>query len=267
MFVEQPRVDSFPGPNISTKRDLRNLCEVEDYKTGAFKRTTFTYVDNQDVAWFGQTPDIRKYDLTVEDLNRLLQQIPDEKVYPIRPSSISTVSDADQRNLFIKRPKLLCLDDEEETKLLPQMLLEEAEVLEFLKQHHHPNLIRYYGRTVNRGRITGIALENHQVILQYHFKKVSNSFNIVACMEGIRAGVEHLHALGFAHNDLNPMNIALDSNDNPIILDFRSCRRFGEQLLSAGTYGWIEEDFTTSAQRHDEFAMKKIEAWLKEKSN
>lgn len=56
-------------------------------------------------------------------------------------------------------------------------------------------------------------------------------------MDGIRAGVEHLHSLGFAHNDLNPMNIALDGDDNLIILDFGSCRRFGEQVLSAGTYG------------------------------
>lgn len=84
-------MDSSCGPNISAKSCLRNICEVEDYETGAFKRTTFTYVDDQDVAWFGQTPNKRKYNLTVEDLNRLLQRIPDEKIYPLKTSSISTV--------------------------------------------------------------------------------------------------------------------------------------------------------------------------------
>jgi serine/threonine protein kinase len=231
MLIEQRHVESCIGPIIRTKRDLTNLCEVEDYETGAFKRTTFTYVDDNDVAWFGQTPDIRKYDLTVEDLNRLLQRIPDEKIYPRRTSSISTISDTDRQNYFIKRPKLLCLDNDEETKLLPQILLE-AEVLEFLKPHHHPNLIRFHGCTVNRGRFTGIALDKHKVILQNHYKKVICDLDIVACMDGIRAGVRHLHSLGLAHNDLNPMNIALDGDDQPIILDFGSCKRFGEQLIS-----------------------------------
>jgi len=39
-------------------------------------------------------------------------------------------------------------------------------------------------------------------------------------MDGIRAGVEHLHSLGLAHNGLNPTNIAVNTEDNPIQLDF-----------------------------------------------
>jgi serine/threonine protein kinase len=87
-----------------------------------------------------------------------------------------------------------------------------------------------------------MAFKKHEVTLQYRFKNDSNSFDIVACMKGIRAGIEHLHSFGFAHNNLNLMDIALDSNYNTIILDFGSCRQFGEQLFSTGTYGWIEED-------------------------
>jgi serine/threonine protein kinase len=81
-------------------------------------------------------------------------------------------------------------------------------------------------------------------------------------LNGIRAGPGHTHSLGYANSDLSPTNIALDSKDNPIILDFGSCKRFGEQLLSAGTYGWIDEDYSISAQLHDESAIKKIEVWL-----
>ncbi|KAF2230089.1 hypothetical protein EV356DRAFT_454555, partial [Viridothelium virens] len=152
-------------------------------------------------------------------------------------------------------------------KLLPRLLREEAEILEFLKHHHHPNLIRYHGCTVNRGRITGIVLDKHEVVLQYCYEDVPHDLDIAACMDGIRAGVRHLHSLGLAHNDLNPTNVALDSDDDPIILDFGSCRSFGYELLSGGTYGWIDEDYSTSAQHHDESAMNKIESWLmKEKS-
>lgn len=266
MVVKRARADSVLCLNIHSKRDLTSLSEVTDYETGEFLRSTFTYVDDKDIAWFGRAPGIRKYDLTVEDLKRELRRIPDEKIYPLH-TWMSVVSEADRKNLFIKRPKISCADNEYEIKLVPRILFEEAEVLEFLKQHPHPNIVRYHGCIVNRGRITGLALERYGVILQYRYEDVPHDLDIAACMNGIRAGVRHLHFLGLAHNDLNPTNIALDGDDNPIILDFGSCKLFGEELLSGGTYGWVDEDYSTSAQRHDESALDKIEAWLiKEKT-
>ncbi|KAF1993989.1 hypothetical protein P154DRAFT_47441 [Amniculicola lignicola CBS 123094] len=259
MVIKQAKADSVL--NIHSKRDLTSLSEVTDYKTGAFLRSTFTYVDNEDIAWVGRAPGIRKYDLTVEDLKRELKRIPDEKIYPLH-TWMSVVLETDRKNLFIKRPKISCADNEYEIKLVPRILFEEAEVLEFLKQHQHPNIIKYYGCIVNRGRITGLALEKYGVILQYRYEDVPHNLDIAACMNGIRNGVRHLHSLGLAHNDLNPSNIALDSDDNPIILDFGSCKKFGEELLSGGTYGWVDEDYFTSAQRHDESALAKLEAWL-----
>jgi serine/threonine protein kinase len=260
------RADPGIGAQIRSKKDLTSLCEVENLETGAFVRCTFTYIDEHDRAWFGQTKDIRKYDLTVQDLNRLLQRVPDERVYPLQTTTLTVVSEETRSHLYIKRPKLLCLDNEEEAKLLPQMLLGEAEVLQFLEQNPHPNIVRFHGCTVNRGRFTGIALERHSVILQYRHEDVPRPLDIDICMRGIRAALRHLHSLGFAHNDLNPTNIAIDGDDNPKLLDFGSCRRFGEILLSGGTYGWIDEDYTTSAQSHDERAAEKIEAWLLSKA-
>ncbi|KAF1828532.1 hypothetical protein BDW02DRAFT_574788 [Decorospora gaudefroyi] len=260
------RVDPSIDANIRSKRDLKSLCEVENIETGAFIRSTFTYIDEHDRAWFGQTKDIRKYDLTVKDLNRLLQRVPDERIYPLKTATLPVVSEEIRSQLYIKRPKLLCLDNEEEAKLLPQLLLGEAEVLQLLEQKPHPNIIRFHGCTVNRGRITGIALEKHSAILQYRHEDVPHPPDIDACMRGIRAAVKHLHSLGLAHNDLNPTNVAVDSEDNPVLLDFGSCRMFGEGLLSGGTSGWIDEDYSTSAQCHDKLALDKIEAWLLRKA-
>lgn len=160
---------------------------------------------------------------------------------------MSVVSEADRKNLFIKRPKISCADNDYEVKLVPRIIFEEAEILEFLKQHRHPDIIRYYGCTVNRNRITGLALDKYRVILRYRYEDVPHDLDIRACMNGIRAGVRHLHSFGLAHNDLNPTNIALDSDDNPVILDFGSCKKFGEELLLGGTYGWIDEDYSISA--------------------
>lgn len=252
-------------PQLSSKRDL-TLCEVADSETGSVLRTTFCFVDAYNNAWFGQIPHVRKYDLDVKDLQRNLRRIPDEIIYPKLTAGLTIIADDDDaKRYYIKRPKLLCLDNPEETQLLPKMLLEEAQILESLKPHRHDNLVRYHGCVSKQDRLAGIALEKYDVILLYRFEDDVRPLDVHACMSGIRAGVELLHSLGLAHNDLNPMNIALDENDRPVILDFGSCKRFGSPLSSGGTPGWIDEDYSTSAQCHDERALQKIDSWLSNK--
>ncbi|KAF1913957.1 hypothetical protein BDU57DRAFT_328386 [Ampelomyces quisqualis] len=63
-------------------------------------------------------------------------------------------------------------------------------------------------------------------MLQYRHEDVPYPLGIDACMHGICTAVKHLHSLRLAHNSLKPTNIAIDSDDNLILLDFGSCRRF-----------------------------------------
>lgn len=56
----------------------------------------------------------------------------------------------------------------------------------------------------------------------------------------------------------------IDSKGMLIIIDFDSCKGFGEKLLSCGTPGWIKEEFDTSDAQHDKDAMVMIEAWLRD---
>ncbi|KAK0887027.1 hypothetical protein LTS16_027040, partial [Friedmanniomyces endolithicus] len=79
-----------------------------------------------------------------------------------------------------------------------------------------------------------------------------------------RDAIDYIHSLGLAHNDLNPSNIALDRNNDPVIIDWGSCKEFGELLLSAGTPGWIEDEFDVSRKEHDLYALDKIMAWMRE---
>ncbi|KAI6840880.1 threonine synthase [Hortaea werneckii] len=252
-------------PELTSKRDLASLCEVEDFETGFFLRTTFTFVDPNHNAWFGQVPGIRKYDLHVEDVRRNLRRIPDEAIYPELTAGLTVVADNEDLSRYhIKRPKLLCLDDVDEAQLLPEMLLEEARILEHLQPHGHRNLVRYFGCVAKQDRIAGIALEKYDVILQYRLEDDPRPLDATACISGIRAGIEFLHSLGFAHNDLNPMNIAFDKDDQPVILDFGSCRKVGDPLLSGGTPGWVDEDHATSSRDHDNIALQKLDLWLGE---
>ncbi|KAG9248170.1 hypothetical protein BJ878DRAFT_413278, partial [Calycina marina] len=53
---------------------------------------------------------------------------------------------------------------------------------------------------------------------------------------GIKAGLKHLHSMGFGH-DSNPRNIMLDKHDRPVIIDLGGSRQLGRKIHVLGTYG------------------------------
>jgi len=254
-------------PQVDSVRDLHPLCEVFSFENDhqVFLRSTFALVTSDYRVYFGQAP-VRKKALSPKDIMESLKYVPDEEVYPEVPSYITTVSIPINGNVYVKGPKLTIYDDVEGTGLLSKLLLQEAEMLELLAQNQHPNLIRYHGCIVERGRIVGLVLDRHPTTLENRLEDGAQSFDGKLCMNGITSAVEHLHSLGLAHNDLTPMNIMVDEYDAPIIVDFGSCRPFGKDLITAGTPGWVDEEFVTSEQRHDEIALRKIETWLEKKA-
>ncbi|KAF1955437.1 hypothetical protein CC80DRAFT_594199 [Byssothecium circinans] len=231
--------------------DLHTLCDVYDIDENGdgsyvFQRSTFSFIDSDDNVYYGQAP-IKRTSLSIEDANKYLERIPDEVIYPESSSRVTAVFDPATIDGYIKRPKLTNFRVED-APLFHQLLLEEADVFEHLRQHPHSNLVGYHGCFVKRGRGGGGVIT--------HIDKKS-------WMDGIESAVKHLHGLGLAHNDLNPANIMLDEHKKEaIVIDLGSCKAFGEQLLSAGTEGWVDEFFSTSERRHDEAALKKIWAWL-----
>ncbi|KAK0302530.1 hypothetical protein LTS01_023867 [Friedmanniomyces endolithicus] len=225
-----------------TKKDV-NLFEVFAADSGAFRRTLFTYVDTNERAWAGEAHKIRKHDLTDGDIRANLRKIPDHDTFPEVTQDITPLPPhSDATELFFKRPQIHCLLEEFGGSIVPQMLLEEAQVMEFLARHPHPNI----------------------KILDHLFHDDAFGLDFDRFERQCRDAINHIHSLGLAHNDLNPSNIALHSNNDPVILDWGSCKDFGELLLSAGTPGWIEDEFDVSRKEHDLFALDKIMAWMRE---
>src|SRR5688572_2172638 len=142
--------------------------------------------------------------------------------------------------------------------VLPQLLLEEAHVLDRISRQPHPNIIRYYGCRVHRGFITGLVMDYHENDLNEHLKAGFGDLEKGPFMAALEAGIRHLHSLGLAHNDINPANIMVDESRMPVLVDFGSCKEIGQKLtISRGTDGWTdsEEDYSTSEPRHDLFAL------------
>jgi serine/threonine protein kinase len=249
---------------LYSARDLSPRYEAfseEDDEDGnpIFLYSSFGYISDDYVAYFGQS-NFRKCDLNQKIIKESLQRLPDEDVYPEAPSNITAVSPPIDETLFLKRPKLHL--DFLGTGLLPKLILHEAETMELLLRNPHPNIIRYHGCLIKRGRIVGLVLDRLPVTLQHRLEKNAQHFDVGNCMRKMKSAICHLHSLGRAHNDLTPMNIMIDERDNPVIIDYGSCQPFGKALITAGTPGWIDEDFTISAQEHDQIALEKIQRWV-----
>ncbi|KAK3937805.1 Serine/threonine-protein kinase/endoribonuclease IRE2 [Diplogelasinospora grovesii] len=157
--------------------------------------------------------------------------------------------------------------DLDDGDFIARLLASEAMIMEELARHpQHPNIVRYRGARVRRGRITGLVLDKYERTLFQHVKRDPSldEKEKEDLMESLQSAVAHLHSLGLAHNDVNPHNIMIADPDKRLVLiDFGSCLPFGERTLSHGSTGWVEDDMDVwSRKEHDIFALGKIREWL-----
>ncbi|KAF1850103.1 serine/threonine-protein kinase-like protein [Cucurbitaria berberidis CBS 394.84] len=249
---------------LYSARDLSPRYEAfaeEDDEDGnpIFLYSSFGYISDEYVAYFGQS-NLRKCELNQKIIRESLQRLPDEDVYPEAPSDITVVLPPIDETLFLKRPKLHL--DFLGTGLLPKLMLHEAETMELPLRNPHPHIVRYHGCLIKRGRIVSLVLDRLPITLQHRLEKNAQHFDVENCMRKMKSAIRHLHSLGRAHNDLTLMKVMIDKSDDPIIVDYSSCQPFGNTLITAGTPGWVDEDFTISAQEHDQIALDKIRKWI-----
>jgi hypothetical protein len=151
---------------VAHVRDLRPLTEwflVQDDGQQKLSHTTFGFVTDDYCAYFGQAA-VGKRELTTKTVNECLKHVPDEDIYPEAPPhiTIASIPTEGSSDVFIKGPKLNRYDELEGTGIAAKLLSHEAETLELLARHNqHPNIIRYHGCILKRGRIVGIVLDRH----------------------------------------------------------------------------------------------------------
>ncbi|RFN44788.1 serine/threonine protein kinase [Fusarium flagelliforme] len=165
---------------------------------------------------------------------------------------------------YMKQPSLSGYGVLEDKTVIAKSVSDEAAIGEVLLVHPHPNLAKYWGCVVsNGGRIAGLVYGKYAVTLLDRVQsKIPMDKDKV--MQDITAGMTHLHNLGYAHNDLSPMNIMMDANDSAVIIDFDSCTVEGGQLSKLGTPGWARpvEEMTVGTRENDLYSLEKIKTWL-----
>lgn len=251
-------------PIIRSLGDLDATIETKNLETAVLEYATFYLVTDDDYLFFGQLFKALS-DTTVEEVANALTLVPDEIVFPplTEDKTWAIAANDTSYDCYIKRPNMsfyeLCNYDD----LLARILLGEADVLERLSRHPHPNIIRYHGVRVRRNRITGLVLDKHRHTLLEYVKE-GHKLDEEEFMWDLDSAVAHLHSLGLAHNDINPENIMIDAERRPVLIDFGSCRPFGERLLTGGTVGWVDNlKYFRSAERHDISALSKLRQWFK----
>ncbi|EPQ58795.1 kinase-like protein, partial [Gloeophyllum trabeum ATCC 11539] len=150
------------------------------------------------------------------------------------------------------------------TDFIGKAFLMEAELWEHFKKLPHPNICTYYGcvRDSTGTLVSGLCFKKYRYTLYEANRNVIDGFNKDSAIRDIRSGLEHIHSLGYVHNDLNPANIMFDDDHVAVIIDFGSCAREGEDMgYSGGTFGW-SNNARVSKRENDFYGLRLIERWL-----
>lgn len=249
----------------------QNEAFVEEDGDIAFHHTKIILRDSRSHYFYALTSQRYSSASTIDPADLELIPIPTSQIWPLFPETYTRAPEPLPQNCYVKRSSLLLYGDTDASTELSTLILDEAKVCEILRVHPHPNIAQYLGCVVDGGRITGLCFVKYgMTLLERVSKGGQDAFDADLCLRGIRNGIQHLHELGLIHCDINPANILMsgDGDDNPIIIDFDSCRREGEHLgLKAGTRGWTREDFTFAIAEIDQYGLSMVEDFLSSTKN
>ncbi|KAI0809158.1 kinase-like domain-containing protein [Irpex lacteus] len=137
----------------------------------------------------------------------------------------------------------------------------EIEIYMTLVRSPHPNICPFYGCVREGQQVTALALKRIPHAFPYKWKKAEIPVPKLNLLRGLKRGLDHLHSLGIAHNDINRNNVRLDESFSPVIIDFNSALPEGTPLTVGGTPGWL---CTTkvSSKSNDLFGLGMFAQWL-----
>ncbi|KAL4791037.1 kinase-like protein [Aspergillus venezuelensis] len=239
----------------------------EGFKTGNSGRLAFAYVQyfvqQNGILYRGKWHDRFNDPQTLGQLDNV-QEVQTKDRGPEMQDSWSQI--------YIKTPSLF----QYATADLEDQLQREVSVCETLKRKPHANIAVYYGCQEKKGRVSALCFKRYKTTLHLkvnpgHLNK--NMFRerrvvddtVKASLNGILAGIKHLHSLGLVHNDINPSNIMFDEDNNPVLIDFGSCRRLGENLYETGsgrTQYWHDPQVEVAETNNDLYAFEELKIWL-----
>jgi hypothetical protein len=130
--------------------------------------------------------------------------VPEENVFPLFPDKFTVAPPFDMSDHYLKAPQFTFEDSEPGRTFVAKCLLNEASVLEQLRKKPHPNIVSYYGCVLKGPRITHLCLKRCYCSLTEYSEIMLSKEQKERILKQVRDGIEHLHSLGLAHNDIHP---------------------------------------------------------------
>jgi len=231
-----------------------------------FKCTKFVVVDKvTHAAWVGSL-DIPKKQVTMKQALGCLRRVPDSEIYPaVAPNmpQVAASGDTLAHDAWLKRPNIAVYSQVAGSTIIADELSDEIRTCQLIQANPHPNIVEFRGCLEKGGRVIGILLKRYAITLSTRVKGYSQPpFDAISLLKGIEAGLEHLHSLGLAHNDLNPEYVMLDEQGRPVIIDMGSCKPLGQKLHQGGTPDWNDGFEEVSSVANDQIGLQKVGEWL-----
>ncbi|KAL3469909.1 hypothetical protein BJX99DRAFT_240409 [Aspergillus californicus] len=239
-----------------------SMTERWDFE-GSSPKFLYTHVIFQegDEYFSAQLPDRFKHpkDLAVTE-ETCLRKIPQDHIWPLleeeeeeEEDKITICPDPEGPDVYIKRPRLTGYDG---SASLSSYLLREARICEILKNHAHENIACYLGCVVKNSRITGLCFRKYAETLADRLRDGRSVDD--GCFRQIQAGINHIHALNLAHNDIHSDNIMFADRDGDaaVIIDFDSCALRGCPLPEKR--GQMPEGVCTAEFGNDDFGLRVV---------
>jgi len=201
-----------------------------------FDHTKIILTDKDD--FFFATTSVSLSSKDKVDVSKLedVKAIPASHLWPTYTKPFTRGPTPCASTLYLKEPNLILYEADSFTDIAT-LITDEAEVLETLESHPHPNVARYHGCHVVGNEIRGLWLERYLMMLEERLMDTTRPLDLNHFLDRIRDGIRHVHSLDLVHNDVNPANIMVTNEDIPVIIDFDSCRKKGAAIgLKAGTF-------------------------------
>lgn len=119
----------------------------------------------------------------------------------------------------IRRPRILSFNGwKPETATVCDTVRTEYRVYKLEGNALNLHLVSCLGCLVRRDCIIGFFMEKYRATI-FEWIEQWVIVDVDAVVSEVRESVEHLHSLGFCHNNLHFDNIKFDDNDTPVLID------------------------------------------------
>jgi serine/threonine protein kinase len=155
--------------------------------------------------------------------------------------------------VYLKTPDLLNFDAANKACLQDMYRLQKTEidVYKSLLRSPHPNICYYYSCMQEEGRVGAIVLCKYLRSLESVLNSDKPWQDKEQIMADVRAVLEHLHLLGYVHNDINPSNVLLDEEDRVVLVDFEITGKMGEAKdPHLGMPFWAQKSITSQLENN-----------------